>query len=91
MHKLIAGRIGRKWKEFARDLDFNENDIDNYENMFKKNSNNITMAILARFKQETIFHNDHEWLFRLRRALDYAKRNDIAERVDNLVVHFGGF
>lgn len=89
IHNLIAKKIGRSWKEFARRLDVNENEIDAYDIQFNKDSRKITLEVLFRFKQN-IFHNKHEWYSELRQALVYAKRNDIWEAVEDKVVHFGG-
>lgn len=90
IHKLIARTIGISWKNFARELDvINESQIDEYDRMYRKDSNKATLQLLDTFRSKR-FHNPDEWLMDLRKALHYAKRNDIIERLDEHVVRLGG-
>lgn len=89
VHELIASRIGRDWKNFARKLDVVESQIDHYDLTFNLDPQAITLQILKNFRGRDFFNED-EWLSKIRKALDYAKRNDIWENVDDLVIHLGG-
>lgn len=89
IHEVIADRIGRCWKNFSRLLGVIENDIDRYDLVFNRDSYQITLEVLAKFRQRD-FHNIDEWLSLLRKALNYANRNDIWEEVENRVIHLGG-
>lgn len=89
IHDLIASRIGRDWKNFARKLHVLESEIDRYDDIFKKKSCFATLRVLLKFRTGRFVNND-EWLYNIRRALDYANRNDIWESVEDLVVRLGG-
>lgn len=89
IHRLIANKIGRNWKEFARKLDVIEDEIDMYDFQFGTNYYIITLDVLSKFRQKRFFNVD-DWLHQIRIALNRAKRNDISEVLDHYVVRLGG-
>lgn len=93
IHELIARKIGRHWKEFARQLGVNENEIDAYDfdRNLRKDPRRITLQILIKFRQDRLFHNPQDWLSQIRRALHSAKRNDIYEEVEDRLIRIGGY
>lgn len=90
IHELIASKIGSYWQNFARNLGVIEGEIDRLGKIYKKDTYNITIELLRQFQSGNIFLNVSDYLKQLKQGLNNAKRGDIREDVEELIVRLHG-
>lgn len=79
----ISERLGRAWKDVARHLGIRECEIDatqsKYPRDFKKQTHEILKIYMSQFDRE-------EWVINLIHALEKARRRDLKEFVEKLIL-----
>ncbi|XP_018319499.1 FAS-associated death domain protein-like [Agrilus planipennis] len=80
IHSLIAEDIGHSWKDFARQLDVKEGQIDALEDQYRSISDRVH-KILIMHKNTC---EKRKWQSTLLRALSKARRNDLQEKAQHI-------
>lgn len=80
IYKLIAGDIGRKWREFGRNLGIKEGDMDSLDCQFPRDFKSKVYGLFNLFESEE-YQDPKRYVSKICESLEECRRNDLKRKV----------